>query len=118
MKPNKSVTNYVLPHNLGHFLDPLGLSCSWVSLELVAPVTSHIGSSMHCSLSDTGPLPDTIVVPPGLVSTRLSLLRPLGWLFVWLWQILEHVALFDRVVRECSKELRFWGFGGLSTVLD
>jgi hypothetical protein len=85
-KANGSVADNVPSHNLHNSLNPLGPSCSWVSLELAAPVASHTGSFTvvyhWTQLLYQTPLSSLLVLCQ--CCSKLSLLRSLAWLFVWL----------------------------------
>jgi hypothetical protein len=100
-KANRPVTNYVPPHNLCHSLNPLGPSCSQVSLESAAPVASHTGSFIRCLPSDMSATPDTIILPPGLVSMLLKAISPEA-LGAALCMVVADSGAIDHMLPDCA----------------
>jgi hypothetical protein len=91
-KPNGSVTNYVPPHPIYVILSillgllELGFHWSWVPLLLLTLDPSRI---IHHQIQAPRLTQLSSLLVLCQCCSRLSLLRPLVQLFIWLWQIPE-----------------------------
>jgi hypothetical protein len=100
-----------------HSLNPLGPSWSRVLLvESAAPVASHTVSFMHCPPLDTSSTPDTIVLPPGLVSTLLKAISP-EILGTALCMVVSNLGTTNHMLPDCTAFISYKSVCNLSVCM-